>query len=114
MTGDLRVQTNRDELSRFIGDSRPARGRESRPGHLLLQAVEGLGVGLQNLVGLGVADPVLIHPAVRNYWGPKPFRLELCSHERGRDRLASSLRICFFTLSIIFQLLPLALLPLLP
>jgi len=55
-----------------------------------------------------------IDPAVRNDWGPNPFRLELCSDEIGRDRLVSSLRICFFTLSIPFQLLPLALLSLLP
>jgi len=63
MTGDFRVQTNRDELSRFIGDSRPARGRESRPGHLFLETVERLGVALQNLVGLGIADPALVRPA---------------------------------------------------
>ena len=25
-----------------------------------------------------------IHRAVRNYWGPNPIRLEMCSHEMGR------------------------------
>src|SRR5207344_1024206 len=34
-----------------------------RPAQIFLQAVERLGVALQNLVGLGVADPALVHPA---------------------------------------------------
>jgi hypothetical protein len=67
------------------------------------------------VINLSMASAILfIHPAAGNDWGPSPFRLELCSHGMGRDRLASSLRICFLTLSIPFQLLPLALLSLLP
>lgn len=40
-------------------------------------------------LGLGVADPALVHPAVRNYWGPDPIRLEMGSHEMGRTATPS-------------------------